>query len=308
MRPRQVRRLTGLLTLALIALATPVLYATPALALMQQVVVSAVSPSDPTDSKTVTVACPAGKKVVGGGGGLATPGNLPDAVGWVALTGWRPGSNSSGDYLEIRAQEEGNAFPANWYLAATAMCASPPAGWQIVSRESTSSSTSTRTVTANCPTGKIVIGFGGWITGSGPGRVHLTGVHPTPGLVGATATAAETEAGIGTNWTVTSYAICIAAEGPRVHVIHSSSPVFGATSTGGRELADECLPGSVASGVGARLVGDTRLVRLAFAFPNQDNVGRSVRIRAAPVPTAASTPFRLEVYLVCSPLQIFGPA
>jgi hypothetical protein len=298
----------GLVTVALVAMITPVLSANPALALTQQVLVTSVSPSDSASTKAVTVSCPAGKKVVGGGGGFTPQLNHPDATGRVSLIGWRPGSNATGDFVEVRALEVDGAHPASWYAAAIAMCASPPPGWQIVSQVSASASTSTRSVTANCPAGKIAIGLGGWVTGAGAGRVHLTGAYPTAGLAGVTATAAEVEAGIETAWTVTSYAICIAAEGPRVHVIHGSSPVFGATSAGARELTDQCLPGTVASGVGARVIGDTRRVRLAWAFPNNTNVGATVRVKAGPTPDAPATPFRLEVYLVCSPLQVFGPA
>lgn len=87
--------------------------------------------------------------------------------------------------------------------------AGPPgvSGYQIVTAETTSDSTSPKGVTAVCPTGKRAIGGGGEVGGAQPREVALQATIPLGNGTGWQAEAAETVATTAL-WTVRAWAIC----------------------------------------------------------------------------------------------------
>jgi hypothetical protein len=105
------------------------------------------------------------------------------------------------------AQEDLAGTPASWSMTAYAMCATPPPGLEFVEVAGSSSSSATRTTTAQCPGGKRVIGAGGTITG-GNGRIKVDEIRPNEGLTQVTVTASEDQDGTSASWRLRAYAIC----------------------------------------------------------------------------------------------------
>jgi hypothetical protein len=73
-------------------------------------------------------------------------------------------------------------------------------GYQQVSATSTTGS-----VTATCPPGKVVVGGGGYATNNGSGTVSVTGSYPAS--TSSWIVTAERQSGNG-GFTVTAFAIC----------------------------------------------------------------------------------------------------
>lgn len=160
-------------------------------------IVSAVSASDSSSPKGVTVGCSPGKQVVGTGAATA------NAPGQVRLTAVAPGSQS----VSIRAYEDESGFAGVWSVRAFAVCANPVAGQEIVSAATASDSNSPKGVTANCSPGKRVLGVGAATTGGFfSGQVAPTTLVPTG--TAATTRAYEDETLYPGTWALRAYAIC----------------------------------------------------------------------------------------------------
>jgi hypothetical protein len=296
-RPRLVRRLAVLAAVAAAVLVTPVLATSPAQALTDVERVSATSSQDSASSKSVGVACPPGKVIVGGGGWTG----VGSGFGTVHLSGFRPRVNLSGNsVMQVRADEAETGLTSTWAVSAYATCAPAPAGWEIVSATSAVTSDATRTQTVDCPPGKMALAFGGWADGAPAGQVHLTGAFPTPGLTGVTATAAEDQSGTPASWTVTAYAVCVTPIRD-AFLIQKAAPGFGIDGPNGVGMAIECHGSApVLLGLGIRIAGVTQqaVIREVLPFsspPGKANLGTDRAAAAA----STSGSFRTEAYLIC---------
>ena len=194
------------------------------------------SPSDSLN-KTVTATCGTGRKVIGGAAETIT------GRGQVVLTAIRP--NPTLTAVTASAAEDDDGFARNWSVTAYAICATPPAGLQLVTVPSGTTSAD-KAATASCPGGKDLLGGGGATTRAG-GQVAME-LLPSPDGVPQSLTVRgfEDEDGIAASWNVTAYAICAATA-------HRS--VASVTTTTDDELALEadCNPGKALTGVGADL-------------------------------------------------------
>jgi hypothetical protein len=153
-----------------------------------------------SSSKSITVSCPAGKRVVGAGGGVDTP----EAPRGPVLEDVRPNAALTSVTAEVIEDEVGTT--ENWRVSASAKCATPPPGLQLVSATSDPDSDPAG-VPASCPPGKNLLGTGAEINGGG-GQVVLDDVRPNAQLTTVTATALEDETGTGSVWSVRAHAIC----------------------------------------------------------------------------------------------------
>ena len=170
--------------------------ATPLLGLER---VSLISDVDNSSPKTVTVPCPAGKRVVGAGGTTNGQGQvmLDDVVPNAAVTA-----------VTAAAIEDGDGYEGDWRLIAYAVCANPPPGLQRVSASRfVSSEDEFADVTATCPAGKNLLGTGAEL-GGGDGRVTIDDLRPNGLLTANTVAGIETDFGNPDDWSVTAYAIC----------------------------------------------------------------------------------------------------
>ena len=121
-------------------------------------------------NKSVTATCPAGKKVIGSGFDTSA-GN-----GQVVIDDVRPDAALSG--VTVQGLEIPSDYASPWGITAYAVCATPPAGLERVASSSTLTS-SAKSVTASCPAGKSLIGWGSDIN-AGVGKVGSSqGSSPT---------------------------------------------------------------------------------------------------------------------------------
>ena len=93
--------------------------------------------------------CPAGKRLMGGGGEIFI------GTGQVRFDEIRP--NAALTSITVHAVEDENGYAQPWSVTAYAICSSPPFGLQLVSATSASNS-SGKGVQAKCPGGKQVLG------------------------------------------------------------------------------------------------------------------------------------------------------
>jgi hypothetical protein len=160
-----------------------------------------VSATDPAPAKTVRANCPAGLRVVGGGGWAFNTTRVDEAK--VALTALVPVHPATGvDYYEVSGQAVNRSTNSNWWLQAWALCANPIDGLSI---QPVTSGAKAADVQAICPAGQAPIGGGGRVN-TPAGHVSLQGVSANGARV-VTWAAPDTAAYTGT-WTLTSYAIC----------------------------------------------------------------------------------------------------
>ncbi|SCL36993.1 hypothetical protein GA0074692_4517 [Micromonospora pallida] len=153
---------------------------------------------DSNSSKTLTVSCPLGKRLLGVG--VEVNGGL----GQVVVDDLRPSADLSN--VTITGIEDGTGYAAQWQLQGEVICVTAPAGLARVTGFGVFDSTPVKSAVASCPAGQRVHGVGGEID-SGAGQVRMTGID----LLSDTqvrVTAAEDEDGLASNWAPRAYAIC----------------------------------------------------------------------------------------------------
>jgi hypothetical protein len=161
--------------------------------------------------KTATAVCPAGKRVLGGGGSItSSSGSDADAVTLTRLKPYMDGSTGRFGYA-VRAAETYSGTTDDWSVYAWAICANPVPGLHIVVEETESSSLAKQSTQAPCPSGKRALGSGAEILfdlsqfqqgvglqvarASGTGDITRAQAHEAP-------------SGYPHNWRVAAYAIC----------------------------------------------------------------------------------------------------
>ena len=164
-------------------------------------VTSALTAFDSTPAKSAVAQCPAGKRVIGGGGRV-------NGAQHVVITRQEPVHVAAGDSFAVDAREDEVGFGGSWAVQAFAICSAPVAGLQIVSATSASSSNAFTSLSASCPGGKFALGGGGRING-GNGQVDLSTLAEGASVSSRT-TAAGTEDlnGFAGTYSVTAFAVC----------------------------------------------------------------------------------------------------
>ena len=161
--------------------------------------VTATSPSN-SSTKTASVTCPAGKRVLGVGGGVSA------ANGQVILDGLGPNTGltaASATGVEVQGGSAGD-----WTVRVDAVCAPPLPGLQLVSAVSGLDSND-KSLIAQCPGLKNLVGAGGDISAAG-GQAGLNRVLPSAALDAVTVRANEDEDGYAGPWGLTAFAVCAA--------------------------------------------------------------------------------------------------
>jgi hypothetical protein len=152
-------------------------------------------------AKSVSVACPAGKTVMG------PAARVSGGNGHVVIDDLIPSPDRRS--YSLMAFEDPTGTPDNWSVTVSATCVnSDPVGTERVVATSQDNSQSIKTVNARCSPGKRVIGVGADITG-GSGSVALTAIHPSDFPNNEVGVAAEEIGGnVSQNWFVRAYALC----------------------------------------------------------------------------------------------------
>jgi hypothetical protein len=195
-------------------------------------------------TRTTDAICPAGKRVVGGGGGL-----LRDAVNRatdVVITQMIPVHPLTGpDYYRVTAQQTGSDDA--WIVQAQAMCADPVPGMHTVLAASTLSSSSLQEAEASCKSGERVLGTGAWVVQATAAQVGLQVFGADPGGTLGYAQAHEDANGYGGDWNVLAYAICAPASASYAVV---STPSPDTDSLFDKYATASCPSGTQVTGAG----------------------------------------------------------
>lgn len=121
--------------------------------------------------QTTSAVCTDGRRALGTGGSIGSAG------GQVGLQVAR--ASASGDIARVQAHEDADGYTGNWFVISYAICAQPPAGYQVVYGESPQrASEPEKVASAVCPGSKVVFGAGGAITNTAPGNASLRVVYP----------------------------------------------------------------------------------------------------------------------------------
>lgn len=156
------------------------------------------------------------------------------------------------------------AVTSGTVMVAVAPAAAVPSLTRQVEMSNINSST-TKSVTADCPEGTTVIGGGGYAGGAG-GSVVLTGLEPVVSASGSgyRTTATEDEDSYPGDWYVVSYALCAST---LLGLEYLSNPsTTGSNPMNG--IAAECPRGKKVIGTGAVIDGGGRHVGLSHVLPN----------------------------------------
>jgi hypothetical protein len=159
--------------------------------------VSATSPLNSVN-KSVTVSCPAGKRVLGAGVDINT--FTPEVI----LDDLRPSADLTSVTANAREDETGDPF--NWSVTAYAVCANAIAGLERVSEFSPLDSANQKVLFGSCPGGKVLTGVGADIN-TFNGQVLLNALN-FGGAENILLSGVEDETGNPANWSITSYLIC----------------------------------------------------------------------------------------------------
>jgi hypothetical protein len=222
--------------------------AAPAAAPPALVKASAATPTDSVSPKTAIAVCPAGKRVVGGGGSAIN--TSPADERRVLLTRLEPVHSGNLDSYVVTGEEISPGIGSIWRLEAYALCAPALPGYQIVSASTTPSSTSVQQAVASCPSPSKVVGTGFQVNNPG-GQVTLQTNRTDDPLRIVRAVAKEDANGYSGNWNVTSYAICENLPAT-FQVVGDGTP----TSPEDSKSADvDCPPGKYVHSAGAATSG-----------------------------------------------------
>lgn len=249
------------------------------------VMVSATSAENSTDFKSVSVACPAGKKVLGGGA---------QTFGWfigysVLVTQAYP--DGANNRFVVGAWEDEARTPEVWTVTAYAICANPLPGLEYIATPWYTNISGTWAV---CSTGKKLVGFGGQISNSN-GEVALAGVFPASSLTRSETWVSEDHTGYTPSYQVRSISVCADPIGQSL--ITSSFP-----NTLGVGISVACPAGKHVLGSGARLSqGGSTLFngegKFSLASPNP---GLTSTYLSAEEYDNSNTPFTAQVVGLCA--------
>ena len=167
------------------------------------VVVAATGPLASPATASVVATCPAGRQLLGTGGGV-NPGR-----GVVLLTGIVPAPSAGPTSVTASGAEIAGGYAGGWTVQSWAICAGP-VGQTVATSSSAVDSTSPKTQTAACPPSLLVHGVGFQLAG-GTGEIFLNAAFPNPSAPVGTSvpvTASEDQSGFAGNWSIRTFASC----------------------------------------------------------------------------------------------------
>lgn len=278
-------RRTATVALAVGMAVAGVAVAPPAQAVSDVFRVDGTSLVNSNTTKSATAPCPAGTKVYGAGAFIV------DGNGKVTLERVLP--DLSLTQVSATATENG-AFAGDWRVVAEAICGTPVANLQPIVENSVSSSSTSKSVSPDCPAGTKLYGLGG-ITIGGTGRVVLDDFTPNAALSGAVVTAYEN----GTftpNWSLTAYAICGNPAATMVRQVTNPPIPFDSTSPKSERSAT-CPAGTKVHGVGGEInggVGSVVLEDLQFTAALTESTAKAYEVNAY------ASNWQVTSYVVCA--------
>jgi ferredoxin len=185
-------------------------------------VVERISSIDSNSSKSATARCPAGKQILGGGGGLVW--NQQTQSREVVLTRMEPIHPGDGtrDSSVVTGVENSVGEPDDWYLESYAICGDPMPGYEIVGDRSITLSDRFIRTQAHCTGGRKVIGTGAKVS-TNSGEVGLHVMRASMQETFSYAQANEDFDGYFDYWNVNAYAVCV-DEPAGYEIVQGQSP------------------------------------------------------------------------------------
>jgi hypothetical protein len=277
-------------------LAGPALAARPAEAVSGLTRVTRSTASNSKAIKRIAAVCPAGTRVVGGGG------TVRNGAGQVVIQQLEPQHTATEDRFVVGAREDQTGFGRSWRLTAYALCADPLPGQQIASNSLPASSDPVQSQLALCPAGQSQIGYGGRV-GNGAGQVHVTELFDFFGPpIGVTFLRAREDAdGYSGSWGVTPFAVCVGAAAATGFVdVAAVSPL-----TSENKAVSVSCPAStrVHSAGGALLSGSVQLATGSLIIDKiaVDPSATSVTVRGVEDENGTSDPWTVRAVALCGP-------
>ena len=245
---RRSLRLSAAVLSTALAAGVSVAVAAPAAAAVPGYQVVSFDSASNSSNKSATATCPAGTQVIG------TAASVQTGAGQVVVESVIPGPTT----VTAVAFEDDDGFAGSWTVRATAVCATPPPGLELVFEDNGANTGPIGAVGAQCPGAKQSLGAGIEVMG-GYGEVWTDVVYPTG--TGGFAITYEDEDGTANQWNLRSWAIC-ADPLPGFEVVTQDSPFDSAN----KNVAVSCPAGKVVLGTGyaldsgdGQVVGDSRL-------------------------------------------------
>ena len=250
--------------------------------------VRAISVIDSSSSKTAAAYCPAGKRVIGGGGGLVW--DLQHHTRDVVLTGLLPVHPLSGpDSYAVTAHEDQGGTTETWWVESYAICADPIAGMHTAVAGGTFGSTPSQAPQASCNAGERVLGTGGWIQDTG-GQVGIQVSRASTTGTYSYFQGHEDADGYAGNWGLLAYAVCAPAPAG-YEIAQTASPT--ALSEAEKVAVANCTAGKKTLGGGGAITfsapGNVFLTRINLVGAGLSN--RADAVADENVPTAANCDF-----------------
>lgn len=152
-----------------------------------------------TSTRSHTVSCPGGTKVVGAGG------TIIGANGRVKVDEIRP--NDSLSQVTVTASEDQDATGSDWRVVAHAVCASEPAGLVRITATA-ASAWDGRAVTATCPAEKVLLSAAGGVDATVRTNMRVFSMLPSSNLKSSTVRVTTKGGSGGATGEVRAYAIC----------------------------------------------------------------------------------------------------
>lgn len=171
-------------------------------------IVKSSSAFDASTVKAAAATCPSHLPLLGAG---ADPAGA-NAAGKLLLTGMFPTPLDKTYKTTVGSGARTSASGGSWLAHSYAICSTSNflgfgASLGYWYQDGPSDSSSSKSVTRNCPPGKVLLGTGGKINTSAAGKVGLTAIEPSADLKSVTVAGAET-GGTTTNWSLSAWAIC----------------------------------------------------------------------------------------------------
>jgi len=153
-----------------------------------------------SSTKSAVATCPAGLKLVGGGG------EIIDGLGVVVVTDVIPDQDLT--KLTVTGAEN-DPLASTWKVRATAICSSSFTSVNLQSATSSDNGTSVdeKSTLVECTNGKQVLGMG-WSLSGAAGNVLPSVLTTLSNPPDAAVVAADENGPLATNWDLTGYAIC----------------------------------------------------------------------------------------------------
>jgi len=178
-------------------------------------------------------------------------------------------------------------------IATASTASAAGSGLELVAQQSPTDSTGAKSVTALCPTGKMVVGAAGQINVGTAGKAVLEDVTPLPNLTGVNVVGTETGAGTTANWSVKAYAIC-AYPLVTMQMVSQASIV----DSNSKALLLTCPTNTQVIGAGGQVnIGTSGPVGLHEITPE---TATTVRVIAGEIGKGTSANWNMNGYAICA--------